>query len=115
MEKRTAKQLDQLRENERQRILDALYVPRDYHIRARKLLNLFMEMNCGDRFIHLSCLNKIVDSGCVSVSLDDTVPADGPVNLRVEKSSAKRAPRRNDEWETGAVLTAPRTLVVCEP
>ena len=63
-----------------------------YHIRARKLLNLFMEMNCGDRFIHLSCLNKIVDSGCVSVSLDDTVPADEPVNLRVEKSSANGLP-----------------------
>jgi len=74
-----------------------------------------MEMNCGDRFIHLSRLNKIVDSGCVSVSLDDTVPADEPVNLRVEKSSAKRAPRRNDEWETGAALTPPRTLAECEP
>jgi len=49
------------------------------------------------------------------VSLDDTMPADGLVNLRVEKSSTKRAPRRNDEWETGAVLTLPRTLVVCEP
>jgi len=30
-------------------------------------------------------------------------------------SSAERAPRRNDEWETGAPLTAPRTLVECEP
>ena len=81
----------------------------------KKAPELFMEMNCGDRFIHLSRLNKIVDSGCVSVSLDDTVPADEPVNLRVEKSSAKRAPRRNDEWETGAALTPPRTLAECEP
>lgn len=75
-----------------------------------------MEMNCARKtFVHLLGLNVIVDSVSVSVSLDDTVPADGLVNLRVEKSSAKRAPRRNDEWETGAPLTAPRTLVVCEP
>jgi len=75
-----------------------------------------MEMNCvRETFIRLSGLNVIVDSVSVSVSLDDTVPADGLVNLRVEKSSAKRAPRRNDEWETGAPLTAPRTLVECEP
>jgi len=87
-----------------------------YHIHTRKLLNLFMEMNCvRETFIRLSGLNVIVDSVSVSVSLDDTVPADGLVNLRVEKSSAKRAPRRNNEWETGAVLTLPRTLVVCEP
>ena len=87
-----------------------------YNIRARKLLNLFMEMNCvRETFIRLSGLNVIVDSVSVSVSLDDTVPADGPVNLRVKKSSAKRAPRRNDEWETGAPLTAPRTLAKCEP
>jgi hypothetical protein len=33
-----------------------------YHIRARKLLNSFTEMNCGGRFIHLSRLNVIVDS-----------------------------------------------------
>jgi hypothetical protein len=30
-----------------------------YHIRARKLLNLFMEMNCGGTFVHLSGLNLI--------------------------------------------------------
>ena len=93
-----------------------IWVGLSYHIDARKLLNLFMEMNCvRETFIRLSGLSVIVDSVSVSVSLDDTVPADGPVNLRVEKSSAKRAPRRNDEWETGAPLTAPRTLVECEP
>jgi len=30
-----------------------------YHIRARKLLNLFMEMNCGDTFACLPGLNAI--------------------------------------------------------
>jgi mRNA interferase RelE/StbE len=35
LEKRTAKQLDQLRENERQRILDALYLLRDYGFTPR--------------------------------------------------------------------------------
>jgi hypothetical protein len=84
-----------------------------YHIYARRLLNLFMEMNCvRETFIRLSGLTVIVDSVSVSVSLDDTVPADGLVNLF---EFAKRAPRRSDEWETGAPLTAPRTLVVCEP
>jgi hypothetical protein len=50
----------------------------------------------------------------VSVSLDDTVPADGLVNSHREGFD-ERAPRRNDEWETGALLTAPRTLAKCEP
>jgi mRNA interferase RelE/StbE len=35
LEKRTARQLDQLRENERQRILDALYILRDYGFTPR--------------------------------------------------------------------------------
>jgi len=35
LEKRTAKQLDQLRENERRRILDALYTLRDYGFTPR--------------------------------------------------------------------------------
>ena len=75
-----------------------------------------MEMNCAEN--SFSRLSSLVESESVLVaseSLHDTVPADGLVNLRVEKSSAKRAPRRNDEWETGAPLTAPRTLVECEP
>ena len=64
-----------------------------YHIYARRLLNLFMEMNCvRETFIRLSGLTVIVDSVSVSVSLDDTVPADGLVNLRVEKSSANGLP-----------------------
>ena len=68
-------------------------MPTRYHIHTRKLLNLFMEMNCvRETFIRLSGLSVIVDSVSVSVSLDDTVPADGLVNLRVEKSSANGLP-----------------------
>jgi len=56
---------------------------------------------------------RSLEDDIVSVSLDDTVPADGLVNPPSRVS--ERTPRRNDEWETGAPLTAPRTLVVCEP
>jgi hypothetical protein len=47
-----------------------------------------MEMNCvRETFIRLSGLTVIVDSVSVSVSLDDTVPADGLVNPRREEFS----------------------------
>ena len=74
-----------------------------------------MEMNCAENsFSRLSNLTESESALVASESLHDTMPIDGLVNLRVEKSSAERAPRRNDEWETGAVLTLSRTLVVCE-
>ena len=74
-----------------------------------------MEMNCAEKsFSRLSSLTESESVLVASESLHDTMPADGLVNLRVEKSSAEWAPRRNDEWEIGAVLTLPRTLVVCE-
>ena len=73
-----------------------------------------MEMNCAEN--SFSRLSSLIESESVLVaseSLHDTMPADGLVNPPSRVS--ERAPRRNDEWETGAVLTLPRTLVVCEP
>jgi hypothetical protein len=75
------------------------------------------------RFSRLSGLNLIANDVSVSVSLvwvsewesmdtpSETTKA-GEVHAM---QTAERAPGRNNEPETGALLIAPRTLVVCEP